>query len=76
MELLTIEEVSRRLTVSVQTVRRLIREGKFPEPIHPTEGAVAWTADDVTAYLWSRMNSHRLRKPGAKGKTDDDEDSF
>ncbi len=67
-KLLTIEEVAARLTVSVETVRRLIREGKFFEPVHPTDGSAAWQEEDITAYLWPRMNAHRIRKPGAKGK--------
>lgn len=71
MELLTIEEVAARLKVSVSTVRGLIRDGEFPEPIHPTDGSSAWFLMDADAYLHRRTQAHRFRKVDPKMKKSD-----
>lgn len=49
-ELLTLQEVARRLSCSDSKVKRMIREGKFPRGLK-IEGATRWPASDVDSYL-------------------------
>jgi excisionase family DNA binding protein len=50
VELLTIEEVAKRLRVSVLTVRWLRQEGRFA-PAIKVGRRLMWDADDVAAWL-------------------------
>lgn len=70
--LLTLKEVCKALKVSESTLKRLIREGEFHEPVYPTDGTAAWYEGDVTAYMWKRTQGHRLRKSDPKAKRPDD----
>jgi excisionase family DNA binding protein len=50
VELLTIDEVAARLTVSRRSVERLLREGRL-RCIRPSPGRVAITETELRAYL-------------------------
>jgi excisionase family DNA binding protein len=56
LDLLTIEEVSERLRVSVLTVRWLRQEGRFAPAIKVGRRLV-WDARDVVAWLESQRES-------------------
>ena len=41
------------LGISKASLYRLLAEGKFPDPVRPLPGVVAWRAGDVRAWLQS-----------------------
>ena len=51
--LLTIRDVARRLNLSVSTVRRLVREGKFPPPLR-IGNSHRWRPEVVEEFLKSQ----------------------
>ncbi len=61
-ELMTTEQVARALGVSVKTLRRMVRDGRFPDAFPVSEGVLRWLAKDVEAYLHlrSRIGTRRL----------------
>ncbi len=72
-DLFTLEEVAKKLRVHKRTLRRLIEEGKFPRPLHPTPGAAMWTAEDLATYrAWVAL-APRLRASRTPLPDDDDE---
>lgn len=56
IEMMTIEEVAERLRVPVATIRWLRQEGRFA-PAVKVGRRLAWTADDITA--WIKANRER-----------------
>ena len=50
-ELLTSREVARRLSISVRTLFRLVRAGKFPEPVRYNRRLVRWKSEAVALYI-------------------------
>jgi len=50
-ELLTSREVARRLAISVRTLFRLVRAGKFPEPVRYNRRLVRWKSEVVAMYI-------------------------
>lgn len=50
--LLTLTELAERLTVSVSTVKRLVRAGRI-RVVHPSPGRTAVEEREVAAYLAS-----------------------
>lgn len=57
------KEVAQLTSISIPHIRRLAREGKFPEPIPLTENRSAWLEPDVNEWI-----SECLRKHHAGGK--------
>ena len=51
LDLLTVHQVARRLTVSTRTIYRLLERGSFPPPIRYTRKLVRWRTADVERYL-------------------------
>jgi excisionase family DNA binding protein len=49
--LLTSREVARLLAVSVRTLFRMVRAGRFPEPVRYNRRLVRWKRDEVLQYL-------------------------
>jgi prophage regulatory protein len=47
------------IPMSAQTVWRLSREGKFPEPYTLSPGVTAWKGEDVQAWIDSRPQRQR-----------------
>jgi excisionase family DNA binding protein len=45
------EEVAERLAISVRTLWRMVREGRFPGPIRYNRKLVRWPASVVDAWL-------------------------
>ncbi|WP_428103449.1 helix-turn-helix transcriptional regulator [Candidatus Rariloculus sp.] len=39
----------------------LVREGRFPEPVHVTERVRAWREDEVSAWIAERLQAHEAR---------------
>jgi len=50
-DLLTSQQVARRLSLSVRTLWRLVRAGKFPQPIRYNRKLVRWKNADVVRYV-------------------------
>ena len=63
MRILKAKEVAKRTSISVPHIRRLARDGKFPEPIALTENRSGWLESDVDEWI-----SECLRKHHAGGK--------
>ena len=53
--LLKINAVRSRTKLSVPSVYRLIKEGKFPKPINMGERAVAWIEDEIEEWLLAKL---------------------
>ena len=51
--LLRREEVEARCGITRTTIYRLMREGRFPEPLKIGERAVRWPESEITAWLAS-----------------------
>ena len=55
--MLTRREVERLTGLSCSTIYRLMRAGKFPEPIRVGPRAVRWPQSEVENYVASRERS-------------------
>ena len=51
MRLLRISAVAKRVEFHAVSVRRLIRDGKFPAPIRLGENRVAWIETEIDEWL-------------------------
>jgi len=63
MRILKAKEVAERTSISITHIRRLCRDGKFPEPIPLTENRSGWLESDIDEWI-----SECLRKHHAGGK--------
>ena len=52
--LLTRTEVESRVGLTKTTIYRLMRGGRFPEPLKISTRAVRWSASEIEAWLASR----------------------
>lgn len=53
-ELLSLKEVASRLKVSEKTIRRMIKDGRFPDPVRIGTSPL-WHAKDCDAFIWLTM---------------------
>jgi prophage regulatory protein len=44
--------------LSRTTLWRQVRSGSFPAPVRLTPGRIGWFADEITAFLDSRLRTH------------------
>ena len=67
--LLTRREVESRFGLSRTTIYRLMREGRFPEPIRIGDRAVRWREAEIASWLDSRPRSHGdgIHRAGRRG---------
>jgi predicted DNA-binding transcriptional regulator AlpA len=58
-QLVTKREVSAATRYHAQTIMRLVREGRFPNPIkvHGAKSAVRWRARDIAAWIDERVGA-------------------
>ena len=63
MRILKATEVAERTSISIPHIRRLSRDGRFPEPITLTENRSGWLESDVDEWI-----SECIRKHHAGGK--------
>lgn len=61
-KLLTLAQAARRVFVSVATLRRMMREGSFPQPIRRNKRWIRVPAKDVEDYL-RRLDEQRTQQP-------------
>ena len=47
LNILKATQVSARTSISIPHIRRLAREGKFPQPIQLTENRSGWLESDI-----------------------------
>ncbi len=52
-DLLTAQDVARRLSIGVRTLWRMVAQGKLPQPIRYTRKLVRWKATDIDRYIQS-----------------------
>lgn len=50
-ELMTSQQVAERVFVSVRTLWRMVRNGKFPQPVRYNRKVVRWKKKDVEHYM-------------------------
>jgi excisionase family DNA binding protein len=50
-DLLTSQQVADRLSVSVRTLWRLVKAGRFPEPVRYNRKLVRWKSAEVARYI-------------------------
>jgi predicted DNA-binding transcriptional regulator AlpA len=50
-DLLTSQQVARRMAMSVRTLWRLVATGKFPQPVRYNRKLVRWKCADVDRYI-------------------------
>ncbi len=50
-DLLTVEQVAKRLSVSARTVWRMLARGTLPQPIRYSRKLVRWKSTDLAAWL-------------------------
>ena len=60
MRILKAKEVAGRTSISIPHIRRLARDGKFPEPILLTENRQGWLEQDVDEWISERVRSFRI----------------
>jgi prophage regulatory protein len=60
MRILKAKEVAERTSISIPYIRRLARDGKFPEPIPLTENRSGWLEQDVDEWISERVRSFRV----------------
>jgi prophage regulatory protein len=70
LKLLTKRGVSEIVGVHEQTIMRLVREGKFPQPLRTGNvgSAVRWRAQDVAAWINLRLSDGSNSRPKPKGR--------
>jgi prophage regulatory protein len=49
--MLKIKEVCAKVRVSEATLRRMIRNGKFPQPKRTSDRSIGWLEGDVDAWM-------------------------
>ena len=52
-DLLTAQEVARRLSIGVRTLWRLVAAGNLPQPVRFSRKLVRWKAVDIEQYIQS-----------------------
>ena len=52
-DLLTAQDVARRLSIGVRTLWRMVAQGKLPQPIRYTRKLVRWKTADIDRYIQS-----------------------
>ena len=52
-DLLTAQDVARRLSIGVRTLWRMVAQGKLPQPIRYTRKLVRWKTADIDRYVQS-----------------------
>lgn len=55
MPLISLKTVAEQTSLSATTIRDLVREGKFPPPVRLPARRVAWSADEVSAWISERL---------------------
>lgn len=53
------KEVAEVTSISIPHIRRLAREGKFPQPVPLTENRSAWLESDVNEWISECLRKHR-----------------
>ena len=61
MRILKAKEVPDRTSISIPHIRRLARDGKFPEPIPLTENRSGWLEADIDEWISERVRSFRIQ---------------
>ena len=54
LQLLTRQQVEKTVGIRRSTIYKLMREGKFPEPLKISNGCVRWQRTELEAWINSR----------------------
>lgn len=69
---LRLPEVASRLGVSHDTVRRMVRDGRFPAPLEIARRSIGWLEADLDAWLAERRRiANALAHPAVTEVRDD-----
>lgn len=61
LELLSLNSVERRLSLSKSTIYREIAKGHFPKQIRLSPGRVGWIDSEVDEWIEERRASRKIR---------------
>lgn len=61
LELLTLEKVAVKLTVSRRTLQRMIERGEFIQPVRIAPRRIAFRRDQVDAWIESQAQTAKVR---------------
>ena len=62
--LLRVESVAALVDLGVSTISQLVREGKFPQPIHLDEPKVSrWVSTDIEDWIEEQIEKDRGQAP-------------
>lgn len=56
MNAITIDQVSKKVSLGRSTIYRLVNEGKFPKPFQLVPNRNAWFEDDINRWLEARAD--------------------
>ena len=56
-DLLKIDDVMERTTLSRSTIYAMMKAGAFPKQIHLSERKSRWTNDDINAWIQSKIDA-------------------
>jgi prophage regulatory protein len=65
---LRLDQILRVLPVSSNTLKRLVRQGKFPRPVELTPALRVWRTDAVQAWLAERDPAEALHSADPSGR--------
>ena len=57
--LVNIEEVERRTGISESTIKRMVKDGRFPKPMRPSPRRIAWSGRDIDELVRQLDNQRR-----------------
>ena len=66
MRILKAQELAQKTSMSVSNIRRMAREGNFPEPITLTEKRCGWLETEVDEWISSCVRKHHAGGKYAK----------
>jgi prophage regulatory protein len=57
--MVNIKEVERRTGISVSTIKRMVKDGRFPKPMRPSTRRIAWLGSDIDELVRQLDNQKR-----------------
>jgi prophage regulatory protein len=61
MNILRKPEVCHRIGLSAVHIMRLVRQGRFPQPIRISDNSIGWPEHEIDAWIESRIRQRDAR---------------